>query len=142
MELNKKVFFCTKWHSSAWTHFFKPLLFKKRQCHCVLNNHISFHHSHETVLVPCTPVEKTETKEGLKQGKIKLESWFWLPPKCLIHSPTFQFTIKWNWHIYLKGKEKKRNDQSHSVNSGISKEVTVRLGISKKEFRSELAKLT
>lgn len=54
----------------------------------------------------------------------------WLPPKCLIHSPTFQFTIKWNWHINLKGKKKRKNDQSHSENSGISKEVTVSWGIS------------
>lgn len=46
--------------------------------HYVLNNPIKFPCiiAMRQSQYPYTPVEKTETKGGVKQGEIKLESWF------------------------------------------------------------------
>lgn len=102
-------FFCTEWHSHAWACFFKHHLQKDTVFPFIIPGNCASIHI----------LQVRRHREVREMGKEKLESWTWLPPKSLIHSPTFQFTVKWNWHINLKGKRKKENDQIYSVNSGI-----------------------
>lgn len=141
MELNTKTFFCTKWHPNAWTYFFRPLFKEKTMFPYVLSDHITFPFpiQEDSPSIHFLQVRRQETQGDVQEGRGKLEFWFWVPPNCLIHCPTFQLTIKWNWPMNLKGKKKrKKDDQIHAVNSGTSNEVTVSLCISTKQLGSEI----